>query len=132
MGARLALNRPSDRLTISPYGSPSDGFNTIRIKPLDSPAEPPYFGLLGPSEEDRKRRRLVLGLSPCLEALAIGVMLWALMSLPPTPVLSTVKQEVLYFHPISPAEIIKHPPTLLKQPVLPKQVVTRPITPKLQ
>ncbi|HET9177510.1 MAG TPA: energy transducer TonB [Terriglobia bacterium] len=83
--------------------------------------------MLGLSEEERKRRRLVMGVTPFAEAAAVAVMLWALMSLPPTPVVNIAKHDVVYFHPVSP-EVVKHPPQLLKQPVLPKQAVL----PKLQ
>lgn len=92
----------------------------------------PQFGLLGPSEEERKRRRLVLGVTPVLESLIIAVMFWALMSLPPTPTLNEIKQEVLYFHPVAPADVARPTPRLLKRPVLPKQAAAEPITPKLQ
>lgn len=68
-----------------------------------------------------------MGLTPVIEAVVIGFMLWALMSLPPTPVENLAKHEVVYFHPVSP-EVVKHPPQLLKQPVLPKEAVL----PKLQ
>lgn len=91
----------------------------------------PRFGLLGLSEEDRKRRRFVLGVSPFLEALAVGVMFWALMSLPPSPLVKEVKQQVLYFHPVAP-EAARQAPKLLKHPVLPRQAVARPLTPRLQ
>jgi TonB family protein len=119
VGARLALDKPLDHQNISTYGPPSNGGTTDKRQPLEEQAVP-SFGLLGPSEEDRKRRWLVLGLSPVLEAMAVGIMFWALISLPPVPLVNTVRQQVLYFHPVSPADIVKQPPRLLKQPVLPK------------
>jgi TonB family protein len=119
VGARLALGKPLDRQGISSYGPPKNGGNFNKRQSLeDQPG--PHFGLLGPSEEDRKRRWFVLGVSPFLEAAAVGIMFWALISLPPVPLVNTVRQQVLYFHPVSPADIVKQPPRLLKQPVLPR------------
>lgn len=123
MGVRLALDKP-----LNPDNLPVHSYS---LRGGDQRPAVPKFGLLGPSEEDRKRRRLVLGVSPVFEALAIGIMFWALMSLPPSPELSKVKQEVLYFHPVSP-EVAKQPARLLERPVLPKQTVARPVTPRLQ
>ncbi len=127
MGARLALKKPLDPKNLSDQiyhsNNPGDGMWAV-----------PQFGLLGPSEEERKRRRLVLSVSPVIEALVIGIMFWALMSLPPSPMLTKIKQEVLYFHPVAP-ELAKQTPRLIKRPVLPKQMVTQPIqpiTPRLQ
>jgi TonB family protein len=119
VGIRLAPEKPLDHPNISSYGPRSNGGTSNTRQPADTSGVP-HFGLLGPSEEDRKRRRLVLGISPFLEALAVGVMFWALASLPPSPSLTKVRQQVLYFHPVSPADIVKQPPRLLKQPVLPK------------
>ena len=119
MGVRLALDKPLDRHSISSYGPPKNGGTFNKRQPLEEQSGP-HFGLLGPSEEDRKRRWFVLGISPFLEAAAIGIMFWALMSLPPSPLMETVKHQVLYFHPISPADIVRQPPRLLKQPVFPK------------
>ncbi len=124
MGVRLALKKPLDPkdLSVQTYYSNNTG---------DGMSAVPHFGLLGPSEEERKRRRFVLGVTPVFEALAVAIMFWALMSLPPSPTLNEVKQEVLYFHPVAP-ELAKQTPRLIKRPVLPKQMVTQPITPRLQ
>jgi TonB family protein len=91
----------------------------------------PQFGLLGSSSEDRKRRRLALAFSPVFEALVVAAMFWALMSLPPTPILKTAKEDVLYFHVAAP-QPVQQPPKLLERPVLPKQAVSTPRLPKLQ
>lgn len=132
MGVRLALDKPinQDRLpghSYTPRGSTGGGREG---RGGGAPAVP-KFGLLGPSEEDRKRRRFVLSVSPLLEAVAIGIMAWALMSLPPSPAPTKLKQEVIYLHTVEP-EVARHTPILLKQPVLPKQSVTEPITPRLR
>jgi TonB family protein len=119
VGVKLALDKPLDRHNISSYGPPHIGGTFDKRQPSEEDPGP-HFSLLGPSEEDRKRRWLVLGLSPFLEALAVGIMSWALMSLPPSPLVNTVRQQVLYFHPVSPADFVKQPPRLLKKPVLPK------------
>jgi TonB family protein len=122
VGARLALNKPLNHQDFpvqsdNPHNNNRGGGGSE--KRGGGVSAVPHFGLLGPSEEDRKRRWLVLGFSPVLEALAIGIMFWALMSLPPSPFLNKVKQEVLYFHPVA-SEVVKQPPKLLERPVLPK------------
>lgn len=89
----------------------------------------PHFSLLSSSAEDRKRRWLVLGISPVLEALAVAIMVWALMSLPPNPVTNTVKEEVLYFHMATPPEPIKQNPRLLERP---PAVAATPISPTIR
>jgi len=132
VGARLALDKTLNPKNLSvqsgnPYNHNGGGGGDNRGGVLAVP----QFGLLGPSEEDRKRRRLVLCVSPVLEALAIGIMFWALISLPPSPVLTRVKQEVLYFHTVAP-ELARQTPRLIKLPVLPKQMVVQPITPRLR
>lgn len=132
MGGRLALDKPlnPDHIPVQSNnlrGNGGDG----RDERGGGASSVPQFGLLGPSEDDRKRRRLVLGVSPVLEAVAVGIMFWALMSLPPSPMVNEVKQEVLYFHPVAP-EAAKEIPRLLKRPVLPKQTVAEPITPRMQ
>ena len=129
MGARLALEKPLDYHNISSYGPSNDGGTSNKTQSLD--AAVPSFGLLGPTEEERKRRRLVLGLSPVFEAVAIGIMFWALMSLPPNPLLNKVREQVLYFHPVAP-EAAKQAPRLIARPVLPKEMAAAPITPKLR
>ncbi len=130
MGARLALEKPVGSHNRSIDGPPTNGGKSYKTQPLDA-ATVPSFGLLGPTEEERKRRRLVLGLSPLFEAVAIGIMFWALMSLPPNPFLNKVREQVLYFHPVAP-EAAKQAPRLLERPVLPKQAVAAPITPRLR
>ena len=125
MIAKLALKRRS--LGQEDFSAHTDGLGGGTGQRGGAASSVPRFGLLGLSEEERKRRRLVMGFTPIVEAAAVAVMLWALMSLPPTPVVSIAKHEVVYFHPVSP-EVVKHPPQLLKQPVLPKQAVL----PKLQ
>lgn len=127
MEAKLALKRRS--LGQGDYSAHTDGPGPggDRGQRGVNVSSVPRFGLLGLSEEERKRRRLVMGFTPFAEAAAVAIMLWALMSLPPTPVVNIAKHDVVYFHPVSP-EVVKHPPQLLKQPVLPKQAVL----PKLQ
>jgi TonB family protein len=130
LGVRLALDTPLDQQNFpvqsdNPHnngggGSEKQGGNVSAV---------PRFGLLGPSAEDRKRRRLVLGLSPVFEAVAVGIMSWALMSLPPSPLLKTAREHVLYFHTIAP-DAVKQPPRLLRRPVLARRAV--PVAPRLQ
>ena len=124
MGVRLARSKSlnPDHLSVHSYSPYNNGGSASAV---------PRFGLLGPSEEDRKRRRLVLGVTPVLEALAIGIMFWALMSLPSNPLLNEAKEEVLYFHPVAP-QLAKQTPRLLRRPVLPKQTLAQPMTPRLQ
>ena len=129
VGARLALEKPLHYHNIPGNCPPTNGGTSNKTQPLD--AAVPSFGLLGPTEEERKRRRLVLGLSPVFEAIAVGIMFWALMSLPPSPLLNKASEQVLYFHPVAP-EIAKQAPRLLERPVLPKETAAAPITPKLQ
>ncbi len=131
VGARLAIDKPLDQqdFSVQSGGGHANGGGGEK-RPGGMPAVP-TFGLLGPSAEDRKRRWLVLGLSPVLEALAVGIMLWALMSLPPVPLLKTAKEEVLYFHTVAP-EAVKQPPRLLERPVLPRPTVATPVVPKLR
>ena len=129
MGVRPALEKPLDYRNTSIDDPPSNGGNSNKKRLLDAAAVP-SFGLLGPTEEERKRRRLVLGLSPLFEAVAVGIMFWALMSLPPNPLLNKVREQVLYFHPVAP-EAAKQAPRLLERPVLPREMAA-PITPKLQ
>ena len=134
MGARLALNKSlnQESLTFKSDNPQKNGNGGGGSKKQGgSVPAVPSFCLLGPSEEDRKRRRTVMGLSPLFEAVVVGIMFWALMSLPATPLLKTAKEHILYFHPIAPVAV-KQPPRLLKSPVLPKQAVARPITPKLR
>jgi TonB family protein len=132
VGARLAVENPLDQenFLVQPDNHHNNGGGGGK-KRGGAVSAVPQFGLLGPSAEDRKRRWLVLGFSPIFEGLAIGIIFWALMSLPPSPLLETAKQEILYFRPVTPAEVIKHTPRLLERPVLPKQTVA-PITPKLK
>ncbi|HVB29862.1 MAG TPA: TonB family protein, partial [Terriglobia bacterium] len=101
-------------------------------KQANGMAAGPQFSLLGISAEDRKRRWLVLGFSPVFEAIAVGIMLWALMSLPPNPAMITAREEVLYFRTVSPPAPVKQPPRLLEQPVPTPPVATVPILPRLQ
>jgi TonB family protein len=133
VGARLALEKTLNPKNLSvqsgnPYNHNGGGGSDKRGGGVRAV---PQFGLLGPSEEERKRRRLVLGVTPVLESLAIAIMFWALTSLPPTPELNEVKQEVLYFHTVAP-ELARQTPILIKRPVLPKQTLTQPITPRLR
>ena len=100
------------------------------VKDVPSPSDFPQFGLLGPSEEDRKRRWLALGFSPVLEALVAGVMFWALVSLPPVPLPRNPKEEVVYFHPVAPKPV-EQLPRLLERPLLPRPSVVVPKMPKL-
>jgi TonB family protein len=130
VGVRLAIEKPVDYHNTFIDDPPLDGGKFNKTKPLDAAAVP-SFGLLGPTEEERKRRRLVLGLSPVFEAVAVGIMFWALMSLPPSPLLNKVRQQVLYFHPVAP-EAVKQAPRLLEHPVLPKVMAASPITPRLE
>jgi protein TonB len=101
------------------------------VQHTPSPSGYPHFGLLGSSSEDRKRRWLALAFSPVFEALVVGAMFWALMSLPHTPILKTANEEVLYFH-VAASQVVREPPKLLERPVLPKQAVFTPRSPMLQ
>jgi len=92
----------------------------------------PQFGLLGPSAEERKRRWLVLGFSPVFEAVAVGIMLWALMSLPPNPITNTVREEVLYFRTAAPPAPVKQAPRLLERPVERHPLAATPLLPRLR
>ena len=131
MGVRLALNKSfkPDNFSANPFNRLNNGGG--RDDQGEGGPAVPRFALLGPSEEDRKRRRVVLGVSPFVEALAIGIIFWALASLPPNPTLSKIKQQVLYFHPVAP-EVVKHIPVMIRRPVLPKQMVAQPVTPRLE
>ncbi|HET7213389.1 MAG TPA: energy transducer TonB [Terriglobia bacterium] len=132
MGVRLALNKSlnPDSFSANYYNPHNDGDG--RDDQGEDASGFPRFALLGPSEEERKRRRFVLSVTPFVEALAIAIVFWALASLPPSPVLSKVKQEVLYFHPVAP-EVVKHIPVMIRRPVLPKQqMAVQPVTPRLQ
>jgi len=86
--------------------------------------------MLQVSAEDRKRRRMVMWFCPLFEALAVGIMVWALMSLPPAPTLQTAKEEVLYFHPAAPPAEVPPAPRLLKSPPVPKAAA--PVMPRMQ
>jgi TonB family protein len=132
LGVRLALDKPinQDHLPVQSFNPQGSGGGGHNERGGDARGVP-HFGLLGPSEEERKRRRFVLGVSPLLEAVAIGIMMWALASLPPSPKPTKITQQVLYFHTVEP-KVAKETPVLLKQPVLPKQAVTEPITPRLR
>ena len=131
MGVRLAIDKPADKQNFSARfdGSSANGGGSGNLP--GGVLEAPQFCLLGSSAEDRKRRWLALGFSPLLEALVVGIMFWALMSLPPNPLLKKVQEEVLYFHPVAPPAPVKQAPRLLKRPVLPKEAAA-PILPKLQ
>ena len=134
MGVRLASDKPLDQQdfpfqTDNPHGNGNGGGGSEKYG--TSVPEVPSFGLLGPSAEDRKRRRLVMGLSPIFEAGAVGIMLWALLSMPSTPLLKTAKEHVVYFHMVAP-KAVQQPPRLLERPVLPRQTAVAPITPKLR
>jgi len=131
VGARLSVERPLDH-----KGSPVQqedlyiGDVNGHKKQTEAILAVPQFGLLGSSAEERKRRWMVLGFSPVFEALAVGIVLWALMSLPPVPLLKTAKEEVLYFHPAAPPAPTRQAPRLLEHPVLPK--VAAPVLPRLR
>ena len=82
MGARVAFNKPTDerRYPVQVVGPRVNGSDENLSQDVVSM---PRFGLLDLSAEDRKLRWMVLGFGPLLEAVAVGIMLWALMSLPP-------------------------------------------------
>lgn len=131
MGARLAIDKPLGQHisahSFDPQSSGGGGGN----KGPGSNLPVPQFGLLGPSAEDLKRRRQVMWLSPALEAVAISIMLWALMSLPPVPPLKAIKEQVLYFHTVEP-QAVKQPPRLLERPILPRIATASPVVPRLR
>jgi TonB family protein len=131
VGARLAIDKPANEQNLSArFGSSyASGGGSKNLS--GGMLEVPQFSLLGSSPEDRKRRWMAMGFSPLLETLVIGMVFWALMALPPPPMLKKVQEEVLYFHPVAAPAPVKQAPRLLKRPVLPKQVAA-PILPKLQ
>ncbi len=131
MGPRLAFNRPAgERRFSTPSDSPHANGGSGDEKQPKGTSAGPQFNLLGPSPEDRKRRWLVLGLSPVFEAFAVAIMVWALMSLPPNPVTQMAREEVLYFHLERPAPV-KEPPRLLERPVLP-HIAATPVLPRIR
>jgi len=131
LGARLAFDKSlqEQHPPTPPDGLSSPGGDEKRAIGVSAG---PQFGLLGSSAEDRKRRWLVLGFSPIFEAVAVGIMLWALMSLPPNPATTTVKEAVLYFRTVAPPAPVKQAPRLLERPVQRHPLVATPVVPRLQ
>lgn len=131
MGARLVLERPldHDKFPIQQGGPYTKGDNRDN-KQIQDRIAVPQFGMLQVSAEDRKRRRRVMAFCPLFEALAAGIMIWALMSLPSAPTLQMGKQQVLYFQPVAPPAVAPPAPRLLKTPPVPK--VAAPVLPRLQ
>ena len=133
MGVRLAFNKSigEQRFPHQPDGPHANGGDRDG-KGARGASAGPKFGLLGSTAEDRKRLWVILGFSPVFEALAVGIMLWALMSLPPKPAIKTASEEVVYFRPAAPPASIKQAPRLLEQPVQRHPLAATPILPRLQ
>lgn len=133
MGARLVIDTPTgERSFPAPPHGPHGNGGSGNKRQFRVTAAVPQFNLLSSSPEERKRRWLVLGFSPVFEAFAVAIMLWALMSLPPNPLTKRVKEEVLYFHTVTPPQSIRQHPRLLERPVQPPPVAARPILPRLE
>jgi TonB family protein len=133
LGARLAFDKPlgTQRFPAQPHDSGTNGAGGDG-KQGGARSMSPQFGLLEPPPEERRRRLLALGFSPIFEAFAVAVMLWALMSLPPTPVPKTTKEEVVYFRTTPPPEPVRQAPRLLERPIPRQALMQKPIVPKLQ
>lgn len=134
MGARLAFDKPSEgqRFPAQPRDSDAniaggDEKLTLRVSAV------PRFSLLEPLPEERRRRRLALGFSPIFEAFAVAIMLLALMSLQPSPVPRTPKEEdVVYFRTTPPPEPVRQAPRLLERPIPRQALMPKPVVPKLE
>jgi len=91
----------------------------------------PSFNLLDASPAERKRRWLALGFSPALEAIAIAVVAWALMEMPPQPEIKFLKQNTLIFRLATPPPPAKHAPMVLKRPSMARLEAT-PVVPSVR
>lgn len=133
MGARLDFNTPrSEPRFPAQLHSPHSNGGSGDKKWVKGTLPVPQFNLLGASAEDRKRRQLVLGFSPVFEAFAIAIMGWALMSLPPNPLIKEAKEEVLYFHTATPPKPVMQHPQLLERPIPQPPIASTPILPRLR
>ena len=131
MGARLAFHEPTDKQGCRAR-LPGPNLHGNDVKRPEGVSSGPQFGLLSPSPEDRRRRWKVLGITPVLEAIAIAIMVWALMSMPSPPLVKTATEEVVYFHTVAPPAPVRQPPRLLERPVPPPPVAAKPILPRLR
>jgi TonB family protein len=91
----------------------------------------PSFNLLELTPEERKRRWLMLGISPLLEGLAICAVALALMAMPHEPVVKFARQEALMFRLATPPPAVRHIPQMVKQPPV-ENLHAAPVIPKMR